>query len=269
MTVRAIAELVVLVALSAASSMVVACHYDWPLPSAGGGDAQATADAQANGEAGVDGGDACAGSLFCDTFDDQVGNPFARAWPDVFISNGSDVHVEAFAGAHSAPNVLISTRAPADMSTHAYASHVVATPTPLARASISLWLRPEQLDPNGARACVAGVVFGDATSAEHVTRVLIGANGATLQDKPQATAGRAFALTTVPATGAWSHVTISAEVNGRIRVLVGDQVAADEAADPTMQASTATRFFVGVNFVEVPSGTFQFRYDDVRGDGSP
>lgn len=244
-----------------ASALAAGCQYDWTPPPADATKVDAGGSSDAASAADASSSFTCAGALLCDRFDT---GPIGATWANTFVATGGDVHVEAFAGALSLPNVLFASR-PAQTAPPSTAYVTSVLTTKLTRAKIAFAVHPDQLDAT-AHVCVAGITFGDGTADEKNVRVLVGQAGALVQEK--APTLRALPLTTAPAVGAWSRMSLAVEASGHIVVTLDGATVLDAAADPSWAASTSTRVFVGVNFVEAPSKAVELRFDDVRVDGS-
>ncbi len=241
-----------------------ACHYDWALPADGGTTEGGVVESGAQVDAqGGEGGGAfsCAGSLFCDTFDD---GPLTPKWADTFAGAGSTLRIEPLATAPTLPNVLLAARDTSGGTPGtAYATKVVSVP--LRRASLSFKIRPESFGST-ARACVAGIVFNDGSGDEHLARILVGSDSAIVQEKVPTLIAHPLASTVD--VGAWSRVTLSVEVGGHIVVTVNEVPKLDVPADSSWTMSTSTRIVLGINFSEDVASSFALHFDDVRLDGS-
>ena len=239
-------------------ALVAACRYDWP-------EAASTAPlVDAGHDTGRDASLApfdCVGALACDTFDD---GPLTAHWSDSYLSPGGELRIETSSNAPSPPSVLLASR-PASSAPPATAYVTKVATQSLRRASVTFKLRPEVLD-GARRACVAGIVFGDGGPNEHLVRLLVGDGRAAVQEK--APALQVYDLSRAPALGAWSTMSLSVEVGGRIVVHLDNDTVLDVTVDPSWAVSDSTRVFVGINFVESPANALSFHFDDVRFDGS-
>jgi hypothetical protein len=257
-----------------AAAIVAACKYDWPLddeqtPILRDGSAGNAADAAADADSGAT-LFSCSGrpSLFCDSFDD---GQIEGHWDRSYIGSGATVRVDPFDSAPTAPNVLLTT-VPAQSSSpsnYAYVARnlkTAATPE-LHNATLSFAIRPETLDP-ASRGCVAGIVFGDGTGTERTARILLGKEDGILQEIIGGTS-RTYTLSAVPPAGAWSRMSLSVAVSGRLVVRIGETTVLDASADPAWQPSNAIRFVAGINFYDkTPTTGMSFRFDDVLLEGS-
>ncbi len=236
------------------TSLVSACRYDWPEATTSGPSSDGGHDASSRFD--------CTGALACDTFDD--GPSLSAHWQDRFVAPGGELRIESSVSAPTSPSVLFALR-PATTSPPGTAYVTTVATRSLRRASLTFKIRPEVVEA-AKRACVAGIVFGDGGPDEHIARVMLGDGRAGLQVRGSVL--QTYELTAAPPRGAWSTMTLSVEVAGRILVRLDDATVLDVPVDSSWASSSATRVFVGINFLETPTGGMSFHFDDVRLDGS-
>ena len=253
--------------VACASGSLAACYFVSDFSNLSGGPTDAgpsptdVASGDGGTEAGADAGDPCQGTVFCDRF----ASGDTSAWTRPFESGRAVLAVEPFATAPSPPNVLRVGLPPQPAAgAYTYLSKEILTGK-FSRASLAFQLAIERLDPT-ARACVAAIVFGDNTGAEHVVRLLVGAPGGVLEEKLGSTTKRHDVPGTFT-TGSFRELALSVAVGGKIAVDVGGQRALEVAADPSWSASTGVRIVLGINFALGPTNLesgFDLRFDDVR-----
>ena len=105
-------------------------------------------------------------------------------------------------------------------------------------------------------------MFEEGKGNERLARILASENVTALQTKaPQISA---TPISPPLQINQWSEISITVALGGRVSVRINGSSVAAEVVDPTWPASTATRIFVGINFVETPSGEVRVHSDDVR-----
>lgn len=255
----------------------IACTHDWSLALASDDagalvdatDAGATVDAgsdapptDADAEAGAF---SCAGSLLCDNFD---GPALGLIWDGITIGPGDGkAEAEPFAGARTAPNVLVAERGAATSGNSTAFPFKILTQT-LNRARMELDVYPTALD-SASYATIAGIYFEEGQTNEHKLRLSIRGNAAQLQELGASSVVIAsHDLSFAFPVDEWTHIAFEVEVGGRIRAAVNGKDAIDKPASAGWKPSDRTQIVVGINFVTDPHGAVGVKIDNVRVDGS-
>ncbi|MDB4942415.1 MAG: hypothetical protein JWP97_1949 [Labilithrix sp.] len=260
------APLALLVALTLVGGPA-GCRLDWDLEPAPADTGTAAADAGGIADAAEepverDAGEggaplSCVGALLCTTFDDGLVSP---PFDQTFTSPGGSLRVTPAGAAPHDGMLSVAVPVKASAPSNSYAQSALFTQK-LTSAALAFDVLPVHI-ASGARTCIAGINFNDGAAGERIVRLLVGPGGTELQDRGGANYDVGATL-----PGRWSRVTLAVTVDGHVTVTF-DGVTIIDVTLPAIGTSSATRAFLGINFVAPVTNAYEFGFDNVRLDGS-